>query len=120
MESGKVCAHHVAGTVLKVFIMISSSGRHIRNFVLGLIVILAAGSPVALVDTDGDDETPVVAIELAVTMPGRQAVHLPDTQVLGRREPVVLFHRESIAGSREASTQQHAELAIPLVVPLRT
>jgi len=100
--------------------MLSSSGRHFRNFILGLIVLLAAGSPVALVDTDGDDETPVVAIELAVTLPGKQAVHQPETQTSGRHEPITVSHRESISDSREAGTHVPAMLSIPLVVPLRT
>ena len=95
------------------------SRQLVGGLILGLMFLLIAGSsPAYLVDDDGDDEIPAVAIELSSALPTKKAINLPETQADGVRAGFIEPRKQS--ASLSASVARAPETAAPLVVPLRT
>jgi hypothetical protein len=94
--------------------------QYIRALSYGLIVLLAAGiGPACMVDTDGDDETPAVAIELSLALPGAR-LHLPENQAADWNTARAGEPRQPVSRIRPAGVDADHFSSLPLVVPLRT
>jgi hypothetical protein len=96
------------------------SRQLVGGLILGLMLLLIAGSsPAYLVDDDGDDELPAVAIELSAALPTKKALHLPERQADGAKAGFIEPRKQSASLSAPIA-RDHETTALPLVVPLRT
>ena len=101
--------------------MFRLSRQFVRSVTLLLMLLVTAGvSPACLVDDDGDDETPAVAVELNAVLPSTRALHLPNSQASG-------WIKTSTYGLGKLSASVSAPIAhdpessaLPMIVPLRT
>jgi hypothetical protein len=101
--------------------MFCLSRQYVRSVAFGLMLLLTAGiGPACLVDDDGDDETPAVAIELNAALPSTKALHLPKSQASGWIKSSS-FEPGNLGTSIGSSAAHDPEASLlPLIVPLRT
>jgi hypothetical protein len=101
--------------------MFCLSRQYVRSVAFGLMLLLTVGiGPACLVDDDGDDETPAVAIELNTALPSNKALHLPKGQASGWIKSSS-FEPGKLSASIGSSVARGSESSsLPLIVPLRT
>jgi|SRR5580765_2649836 hypothetical protein len=97
------------------------SRQLVRCLIFGLMFLLIAGSsPACLVDDDGDDEIPAVAIELSSALPTKKTINLPETQASDGAKAGFIEPRKQSASFSAPAARDSKAISLPLVVPLRT
>jgi hypothetical protein len=98
--------------------------KSVRGAILGLMLLLTGAAPLLTVsvDTDDNDDTPPITVEMNLVAPSRKTVQMPAAEAA--RQFTAVGSREPFAKAA-LSSQHHPtiELAMgspQLVVPLRT
>jgi hypothetical protein len=101
--------------------MFRLSRQYVRSVALLLMLLVTAGiSPACLIDDDGDDETPAVAVELNAVLPSTKAIHLPNSQASGWIKTSSCRPGKLGASFSSAIARGSESSALPMIVPLRT
>jgi hypothetical protein len=101
-------------------------GKFAHGILLGVILLLAAGTnPTSLsIDNDGDDATPPITVELNFALPCVKAINLHQALLVTLATAVVFQTHEPMADISHYGVPilnvVSPPLIIPVLVPLRT
>jgi hypothetical protein len=101
-------------------------GKFAHGMLLGVILLLAAGTnPTSLsIDNDSDDATPPITVELNFALPCVKAINLHQTPLVTLATAVVFVTHEPMADISHYGIRMlnvvSPPLVAPVIVPLRT
>jgi hypothetical protein len=95
-------------------------GKFAHGILLGVILLLAAGTnPTSLsIDNDGDDATPPITVELNFALPCVKAINLHQTPLVNLATAVAYETHEPMADITHYGVRMLNVVSPPLVAPL--